>query len=202
MWSGGKDSTASVILLHEHEDELLNPGDEVIILFIEVMFDLKNNVSGHNPEVISYIYDTKKLFESWGYEVNILRASTDYLTLFHGKLDGCPDPKRNGMLRGFPLGRGMCWVKRELKDNPRKAYMKSLKGTDYIEYVGMAFDELDRYNSLKVRNPKADSLLVKYRFTEEDARALCKEHKILSPQYSFNYGQKRDGLVLSLFERL
>ena len=81
-WSGGKDSTATILLFREHERELLREGDTVTILFAEVMFDRKNNISGHNPDIIEFIYQKKKIFESWGYNVEILRADKDYLDVF------------------------------------------------------------------------------------------------------------------------
>ena len=43
-WSGGKDSTASIILAHEHNEPL------DLIIFAEVMFD--NETSGELPEHI------------------------------------------------------------------------------------------------------------------------------------------------------
>ena len=43
-WSGGKDSTASIILAHEHNEPL------DLIIFSEVMFD--ENISGELPEHI------------------------------------------------------------------------------------------------------------------------------------------------------
>lgn len=49
--------------MHEHEKEILSPGDKVTIIFSEVMFDKANNISGHNPEIISFIYEKKKIFE-------------------------------------------------------------------------------------------------------------------------------------------
>ena len=196
-WSGGKDSTATVIYIKEHLNEIVKTGDEVIVNFCEVMFDLKNNISANNPQVTSFIYGTKEVFESWGFTVNILRAGTDYLTLFHRPLKGCPDPKRNGLLRGFPYGKqGQCWVKRDLKDPPRERYMKALKesGEAYTEYVGIAYDEPGRYKSLKVRNPKAESLLYLNKIMECDAIEMCLEYNLLSPQYQFDYGrQGRDG---------
>ena len=73
-WSGGKDSTASIILAHEHNEPL------DIILFSEVMFDKQRNISGENPRHIDFIKNVgKPLFESWGYKVEVLKADTDYL---------------------------------------------------------------------------------------------------------------------------
>ena len=66
-WSGGKDSTASVILAHENKEPL------DLIIFSEVMFD--KNTSGELPEHIDFIKNRCiPLFESWGYETKILHA--------------------------------------------------------------------------------------------------------------------------------
>ena len=46
-WSGGKDSTASIILAHEHNEPL------DLIIFSEVMFD--KGISGELPEHIDFI---------------------------------------------------------------------------------------------------------------------------------------------------
>lgn len=92
-WSGGKDSTASVILFHEHMDELVkNPAeDDIVILFCEVFFDKKNGISGHHPAIISFVHETKKVFESWGFEVHFVSSDTDYLDVFYHKLTNCPE---------------------------------------------------------------------------------------------------------------
>ena len=203
MWSGGKDSTATVLLFHQHEKELINEGDTVVINFVEIMFDIKENVSGHNPDIVKFIYEKKAVFESWGYEVNILRAETDFLTRFGEPLKNCPDPARNGLKRGFPLAGGMCWVKRDLKLKPLNAYKKTLAGKEYVEYVGIAADEIERYKSLKRTNPHAVSLLVDYDYTESDAKALCLKYEMLSPQYALNDGkQKRDGCWFCPYAKL
>ncbi len=198
-WSGGKDSTATVILFHEHEKEILKDGDEVIINFVEVMFDFENNISGHNPDIISFIYEKKAIFESWGYTVNILRAKTDYLTLFHRTLERSPEPSRIGKLRGFPLQGGKCWVKRDLKLKPLNEYRKSLaESDDIIEYVGIASDEMHRYDALHTT-----SLLIRYGLTEADAKKLCEKYDMLSPQYLLSEGkQKRDGCWFCPYAKL
>ncbi len=70
-WSGGKDSTASIILAHEHNEPL------DLIIFSEVMFD--KNISGELPEHIDFIKNKAiPLFESWGYETKILHADLTY----------------------------------------------------------------------------------------------------------------------------
>lgn len=64
-WSGGKDSTATIILAHEHNIRIDN------IIFCEVMFDEKT--TGELPEKIDFVKNrAKPLFEEWGYKVDIL----------------------------------------------------------------------------------------------------------------------------------
>lgn len=195
-WSGGKDSTATVILFHEHENELMNPGDKVIIVFAEVMFDIKNNISGHNPDIIEFIYKTKKSFEDWGYEVRILHADgkrKDFLDFFYHTMGKSRKiPEHEGMRYGFP-GSGMCGIKRDLKLKPINDFKKQMAKTEHIDYVGIAADEPDRLVSLyKLKNTV--SLLDTYGYSEEDARDLCIRYNMLSPQYLLANGkQKRDG---------
>ena len=193
-WSGGKDSTATCILFHQHEKELLKEGDDVVILFAEVMFDKKNGISGHNPDIIDFIHEKKKIFESWGYNVEILHAEKDYLDIFYHKLKRSPDPKRVGLTHGF-VPSGICAVKRDCKLKPINDWFKNNSG-EYVQYVGIAVDETARLNSLHKDAGKI-SLLEKYGYTEDDAQKLCIEYDMLSPQYSLfsdnGKRQKRDG---------
>ncbi len=190
-WSGGKDSTASIILMHEHQKELINDGDEVVILFSEVMFDKKHNISGHNPDIIKFIYDKKKVFESWGYKVEILRSDKDYLDVFYHRLKRSPDPKRVGLVHGF-VPSGICAVKRDCKLKPIEKWHTE-HTEEYVNYIGIAMDESSRLESLH-KQKNAVSLLEKYNFTEDDAKKLCITYDMLSPQYALAGGKmKRDG---------
>ena len=178
-WSGGKDSTASVILAHEHNEPLDT------IVFCEVMYDLKNNISGENPEHIKFIKEeAKPLFESWGYQVEILRANRDYLDFFHRII---MHPRKHmdhkGKKFGFPVY-GMCGVKRDLKLKPIDQYYKSISD-EIIQYVGICADEKRRLTSLR-NQPGRISLLEKYGFTEQMAREKCEEYGLLSPSYQFS----------------
>lgn len=189
-WSGGKDSTATVLLFHEHEKELMKPGDTVTILFAEVMFDLKRNISGHNPQIIKFIYDKKKIFESWGYNVQILRAETDYLDNFWHKLSRSPKPERVGKTWGF-VPSGMCAIKRDCKLKPINKWNEQHAKDNRIQYIGIAIDEPSRLEAVH-KQPDQVSLLEKYGYTEHDAMELCKANDMVSPQY-FLEGLTRDG---------
>lgn len=182
-WSGGKDSTASIILAHEHNE----PIDSIV--FVEVMYDLKRNISGENPRHIDFIKNkAKPLFESWGYEVHILHADKDYLDCFYHRID---KPRKHiehkGKFSGFPVN-GMCGIKRDCKIKPINKFYKEIKD-NYTQYIGIAIDEPKRLESLRKDNSRI-SLLEKYGYTEQMAYDLCKEYGLLSPCYELS---KRGG---------
>ena len=79
LWSGGKDSTATVILAKEHGIKI------DAILFSEVMFD--KNISGELPEHIAFVKNKAiPTFEKWGFKyVDSLKAFNESVGLqtFH-----------------------------------------------------------------------------------------------------------------------
>lgn len=178
-WSGGKDSTASIILAHENNE----PIDSIV--FVEVMYDLKRNISGENPEHIKFIREiAKPLFETWGYPVHILRASRDFVGFFNRIIN---NPRKHiehkGLKFGFPTY-GVCGVKRDMKLKPMNDFYKDVKG-DLIQYVGICADETKRLESLHKQSNKI-SLLEKYGYTEEMAKQKCIEYGLLSPCYKYS----------------
>lgn len=147
-WSGGKDSTASVILDHIHG---LPPSK---IIFSEVMFDKKRGISGELPEHIDFVMNkAKPLFESWGYTVEIVHAEKDYLDLFFHVLQRSKVEERIGKHVGWLLG-GACAANRDLKIKPIRDYYKrlDLAGAEYRQYVGIAIDEPKRLERLRGSN--------------------------------------------------
>lgn len=182
-WSGGKDSTASIILAHENNEPL------DLILFAEVMFDREKGISGENPEHIDFIKNTAiPIFESWGYEVRILRAEKDYLDIFNHIIE---NPRKHmehkGMRTGFPIS-GSCHVKRDCKEKPIYDFYKSFD-EPYIQYVGICVDEPDRLESMH-KDIRKISLLEKYDYTEKMCAGLCREYGLYSPSYKLS---KRGG---------
>lgn len=190
MWSGGKDSTATIIYAKGHG----LPIDE--ILFSEVMYDKSRNISGENPEEIKWVREVAiPTFRSWGYKVTVVRDSEDFWSLFHKPVRGAiKKPWHNGMWRGFPCSFG-CWAKRDLKLRPINRYMKELsqeKG-EVVRVLGICADEPKRLVSMH-KNPATVSYLEEAGMTESDCAKLCRKHNLLSPLYSLNNGcQKRGG---------
>ena len=175
-WSGGKDSTASIILAHEMGEPL------DFIIFSEVMFDA--NISGELPEHIDFIKSKAiPLFEQWGYEVKILHSDASYMDIFmeettRGKYFG------TGMMKGFPMA-SKCAINSRCKVKPVKKYLKEEES--FIQYIGITMDEPKRLERLKKNQI---SLLPKYGYTEDMAYDICKKYDLLSPMYEFT---KRGG---------
>ena len=170
-WSGGKDSTASIILAHEHNEPL------DLIIFSEVMFD--KNISGELPEHIDFIKNKAiPVFESWGYEVKILRSDKTYMDCFHHRT---VRGKSKGMKKGFVMS-GHCDVQRDCKLRPIKQFWNGQE--DFTQYIGIAIDEPVRMARV-VNSGNKVSLLEKYSYTEQMAFDLCKKYDLLSPIYEF-----------------
>ena len=173
-FSGGKDSTATIILAHERGDPL------DIIIFSEVMFD--ENTSGELPEHIDFVKNKCiPLFASWGYETKILHAKMNYMDIFmreptRGKRAGM------GLKTGFPMA-GKCQINRSIKVQPIKDFLKNMDPEEYMQYLGIAIDEPKRLERLRGTN--RISLLEKYGYTEKMALELCKKYDLLSPIYDF-----------------
>lgn len=168
--SFGKDSLATIILAHLHEEPL----DE--ILYVEVMFD--EGISAEIPEHREFIFERAiPKLESWGYAVSIIRGRETYLNRFYHI---CVKGKSVGKKKGFPMV-GACDVNRECKLRPIRKFMKS-QPRNTVQYIGIAADETKRLERL---GDGKISLLAKYGCTEAEAADLCRDYGLLSPIYEF-----------------
>lgn len=168
-WSGGKDSTATVILAHLHNI----PVDYII--FSEVMFD--KNISGELPEHISFVHHAKSIFECWGFKVLILHDEHTYSDFFFTVNSGVRTPDHKGMYYGFPMAK-RCIVN-SCKVKPIRKFLANYPNA--IQFLGIAIDEPERLARLK---PNCRSLLAEFGYSEIMAFNLCKEYDLLSPVYS------------------
>lgn len=171
-WSGGKDSTASIILAHEHNEPL------DLIIFSEVMFD--NDTSGELPEHMDFVYKCINRFEQWGYKTEILHSDKTYMDCFYSINQGRIVKERKGMYYGFPMA-GRCLINTRCKVKPIIQFDN--RNPDAIHYVGIAVDEPKRLERLK---PNTISLLAKYNISESDAYNLCESYDMISPIYQFS----------------
>ena len=179
--SFGKDSLATILLALEHKEPL----DRVV--FAEVMFDHERGISGEIPEHIEWVYSTAiPKLEQMGVKVDVVKSKKDYIHFFRSAVGG---GRHKGKIYGFPIG-GMCVINRECKRNPIHQYYKQFD-CDIVQYVGIAIDEPKRLARLKQEGKTSQiSLLAKYGYTEDMAKAKCLEYGLLSPIYG---GGNRNG---------
>lgn len=173
--SFGKDSIATILLALENNEPL----DRVV--FAEVMFDHERGISGEIPEHIEWVYNTAiPKLEQMGVKVDVVKSKKDYIHFFRSSVRG--KGKYQGKIYGFPIG-GMCVINRECKRNPIHQYYKQFD-CDIVQYVGIAIDEPKRLARLKQEGKTSQiSLLAKYGYTEDMAKAKCLEYGLLSPIY-------------------
>ena len=78
-WSGGKDSTATIILMHENEVPVKK------IIYVRMMYD--DQIPATLPKMINFIDHGKSVFESWGYNVEVVPSNKTALqiasTIYH-----------------------------------------------------------------------------------------------------------------------
>jgi 3'-phosphoadenosine 5'-phosphosulfate sulfotransferase (PAPS reductase)/FAD synthetase len=172
--SFGKDSIASIILAHIHNEPL------DLIVYSEVMFD--EDISGENPLHRDFIYNIAiPTFEKWGYQVKVLRSKKmNYLKSFYTIVKKAKTVERNGKLRGFLVPFG-CVMNSNCKVQPIKDFYKTQNMNEVTQYIGIALDEPKRLERLKGNKI---SLLEKYKYTEKMASKLCEEYGLLSPIYA------------------
>lgn len=174
-WSGGKDSTAAV-LLH------LERGDVCKVVCYIPYFD------EHTPLILNDHYQhlirTARRFEEMGGKVYFVHGITYCEFFFHRSTRG----KYKGRMFCWPSYiTGQCGFKR---DSKTKAIDRLDVGHFDYQDIGIAYDETDRQGQLS--NSKR-SILVELSITENDAMEICRRKGMLSPIYSRT---SRDGCAL------
>lgn len=175
-WSGGKDSTATIVLAHEL-------GIRIDYIAISLLwFDKKRKISAEHPEMYRWIVNTAiPTFEKWGYKVEVLYGEKDYVENFYHIITKSKVPERNGKLSGWLLG-GMCGLNKE-KTKPLERYKAKL-GNSVLDICGIATDEPERLERLVQRG--AVSLLADLNVVEEDTYEILKPYNLLAPTYKYS----------------
>ena len=170
--SFGKDSMAMLIKIKE----LGLPLDEVI--YVDIMFD--DDTSGETPEMASFITKAEKILkEKFNVEVTHLRGVTFKEQFYKIKQRG----KHIGDNYEFPYTIG-AWCNDRLKMQPIKEYMRRQK-EQIIQYVGIAYDEPERYERLNHETHIAP--LYDLKITEKEAMEICEKYDLLSPIYKTSF---------------
>lgn len=175
-WSGGKDSTATIILMHENHVPIKE------IVYVRMMFD--DVTPATLPLMTEFVDKARIVFEEWGYKVRYVyprKTLKDCLNRIYQKSKYV---ERNGHPYGVTaLGRGFCSMTNEKK----LAIEASISPDDY-QMIGYAVDEDQRLHRL---SGKKESIMVALGIEENDAFSICQKYDLLSPLYSL--GIPRDG---------
>jgi 3'-phosphoadenosine 5'-phosphosulfate sulfotransferase (PAPS reductase)/FAD synthetase len=174
-WSGGKDSTATIILCHEYNIPIKE------IVYVRMMYD--ENTPATLPIMTDFVDNAKFIFESWGYNVNIIPSVKTAYELASAKFKRSKYTERNGKQYGvMAFMRGMC----KLTDVKQKT-LSNVMLSEY-QMIGYAADEHLRLKSL---SDTKQSIMVTLGINEDETFDICRRYNLLSPLYDL--GTTRDG---------
>ncbi len=174
-WSGGKDSTADIIL-----ETIYDSNTCKIVSFIPMLTD---DIPLIRKAHYEHIMKCAERFKDWGHEVHILTGRNYVEHFTRIKKVG----KYKGTIAGYDLGLGYCKFRDYSKIDTLKKF-----DVGYYDYesIGIAYDEIKRHGQL---TEKLRSTLCEHKYTEKMAYDLCVQWGMLSPQYELS---GRDGCCI------
>ena len=175
-WSGGKDSTATIILMHENRIPIQK------IIYVRMMWD--ENLPATLPVMTDFVDGAAEVFRTWGYTVQFVKSIRTGRELAERVYKRSRYPERNGMRYGITAFlRGACTF-----TGVKQATIRQAQDSSAFNMIGYAADEGARTSRLGGRN---QSVMVALGITEADAFDICRKYDLLSPLYDL--GVKRDG---------
>lgn len=190
-WSGGKDSTATILLMIENNVPIKK------VFNVRMMFD--ENTPAVLPLMTDFVDKTAEKFRNdFGLNVEIVKSPKTAWDLFsHIATKSSYKYFRENPSGWQQISRGMCSFQKEKPKTQNKVC-----GKDDYQMIGYGCDEADRFshfemtdNGLKWVNDKINgrnqSILVTLGIPEATAYRMCKAEGLLSPHY--DKGIKRDG---------
>lgn len=174
-WSGGKDSTATVILCHEYGIPIKE------IIYVRMMYD--EEIPATLPIMTDFVDRAIKVFEMWGYKVRVVKSIKTAKQLVEAKYKRSKYEDRNGKPYGITaFVRSFC----TFTDNKQKT-IGSINSGDYV-MMGYAVDEVNRLHRL---TDTKCSIMVALGIKEHETYDICRKYNLLSPLYDL--GITRDG---------
>lgn len=175
-WSGGKDSTATIILMREYNIPIKE------IIYVRMMYD--ETLPATLPIMTEFVNAALERFKEWGYRVRIVNSIKHAVDLMSRRYFRSRYPLKNGSLYGITaFSRRRCML------SGIKAKTIALTYDSIAFYmVGYAADEKERLGRL---DDKKASIMLELNVTEKEAFDICERYGLLSPLYSL--GIKRDG---------
>lgn len=176
-WSGGKDSTASIILCHLYGVPIKK------IVYVRMMFD--ENTPATLPIMTDFVDKAAETFRgAWGYDVEIIKSINTAVDIANMKYKQSKYADRIGQTYGVSaFCRQMCVFQQVKEKTVRQA-----RDAGAYEIIGYAANEQKRIHRL---GGHKQSIMVTLGIDERDALRICQDHNMLSPLY--NTGISRDG---------
>ncbi len=176
LWSGGQDSTASLIVAHEEKVQI------DLVLMARLWFDKERKIPAESPEHIYWVENiAKPMIESWGYPVEFVFAEKDYLDCFYEVRKNSANPDNIGKYAGFLMA-GRCRMCGEKAKTMNRRIRELQEIYQVTEYCGIRIDEKERLKNMHNRKNQV-SLLEQYICNIYEVRHLCKTRGLLSPDY-------------------
>lgn len=175
-WSGGKDSTATIILMHEHQVPIKE------IIYVRMMWD--ETTPATLPDMTEFVDHAAEVFRSWGYKVRIIPSLKTAKSLAEQVYFKSVHTSKNGKQYGISaFVRGCC------RFNGTKVQTIKSTAISGFEMIGYAADETSRIHRL---TDQKCSIMVEMGITESQAVEICKNYNLLAPLY-FEGSTMRDG---------
>lgn len=177
-WSGGKDSTATIILMREHNIPIKK------IIYVRMMYD--DEMPATLPIMTKFVDKTADQLRAWGYDVEFVKSKQTAWDVANTIYKRSKYPMKNGHKYGLCcFSRGGCTFTRVKQDTIKE--MQKLYVDEY-QMIGYASDESERVKRL---GDKKQSIMYELGVTEQGATELCQKYGMLSPLYELGF--KRDG---------
>lgn len=162
-WSGGKDSTSTILIALENKIPIKT------IKYVNMRFD--DTLTSHLPEDENKIKSIINTFKMWGLNVEIIEVPS-YMDMYNKILYRSKKPERNGLPYGGAISvRGMCTL--------TSIKQRALKSNNHT-LIGIASDEFVRLRRIKY---PGYSILKYFNITENDCITLCRKNNMLLPCY-------------------
>lgn len=176
-WSGGKDSTATIILMHEHGVPIKE------IIYVRMMYD--DTLPATLPVMTDFVDKAKSVFEDWGYSVRIVPSRKTVVQEINALYTKSKYEGRNGKKHGVSsFYRGKCRMTVHKMDTIKR----SLPDNDQFQMIGYAADETKRH---KMLGEYKHSIMLELGVMEKDTYEICRKYDLLSPLYDLGFA--RDG---------
>lgn len=175
-WSGGKDSTATILLMRQYGIPIEH------IIYVRMMWD--DTLPATLPVMNEFVDRVTVIFRDWGYRVDIVPSICSATDLRDREYKKSRFPELNGTKYGvFAFMRGYCKF-----SSVKSRTIAKVADKDSWQMIGYRADETDRIHRLGGRR---QSIMVTLGIKETDAFRICREADMLSPLYGMQIS--RDG---------